>query len=292
MTVGNIETVGWRVFDDVRPLSAAIDRPSYEADPAQIETFQTDGVVLLPGEFTEWVEPLRAGLQRNLENPGEYAFPSESIADGEAGRFFDSYCNWQRIPEYLAFVLTSKAASMAAEFMGSPSAQLFHEHAFAKEAGTQKATPWHQDLPYYCVDGQQTVSIYVALDDIAADTAVGFAIGSHHGDLYRPRAFVDGANYESADATMSSVPEAMSGPLLNSSLSSGDALLFSFRTLHGSGSAEIAGRRRAFSTRWLGGDVTYCERQGETSPPLNDLGLQPGDPLRDDWFPILWPNRA
>ena len=50
----------------------------------------------------------------------------------------------------------------------------------------------------------------------------------------------------------------------------------------------VAGRRRAFSSRWLGDDVTYCERPGETSPPYPDIGLESGDSLRKDWFPVVW----
>ena len=46
--------------------------------------------------------------------------------------------------------------------------------AACKEPGTQRATPWHQDLPYYCVDGAQTVSLYVSLDEVPAEIAVRF----------------------------------------------------------------------------------------------------------------------
>lgn len=293
-TVGNSTTVDWRVIDDVRPLAAAVGRPGCDVAPDVVDAFRRDGVAWGPGAFTEWVEPLRAGLERNLAHPDRYAFPCESTRAGEPGRFFDSYCNWQLIPEYLAFVLTSPAASMAAAVMGSPTAQLFHEHAFAKEAGTTKPTPWHQDLPYYCVDGRRTVSIYVALDSIDVDIAVRFVRGSHLGDgLYFPRSFAEGREYRSADPTMRSAPDVEHdvdpADVLVQALEPGDAVFFDFRTLHGSGAAPVATRRRAFSTRWLGDDVTYCERPGETSPPLTGLGLAPGDRLRDDWFPVLWP---
>jgi hypothetical protein len=46
---------------------------SFAANAEDIATFRRDGVVLLPGASTEWVESLRAGLQRNLDNPGQYA---------------------------------------------------------------------------------------------------------------------------------------------------------------------------------------------------------------------------
>ena len=71
-------------------------------------------------------------------------------------------------------------------------------------------------------------------------------------------------------------------------LEPGDTVLFDFRTLHGSTATETRHRRRAISTRWLGDDMVYFERPGETSPPLKDLGIAPGERMREDWFPILW----
>jgi ectoine hydroxylase-related dioxygenase (phytanoyl-CoA dioxygenase family) len=73
-----------------------------------------------------------------------------------------------------------------------------------------------------------------------------------------------------------------------SSLEPGDAIVFDYRTLHGTSDAVIKTMRRAFSTRWLGDDVTYCKRPGETSPPYTDHDMSPGDKMREDWFPILW----
>ena len=71
-------------------------------------------------------------------------------------------------------------------------------------------------------------------------------------------------------------------------LEPGDTLLFDFRTLHGTTDTPIKTRRRAFSTRWLGDDMVYCERAGETSPPLEDLGVTPGTPMPESLFPTLW----
>ena len=293
-SLGNTETVGWRVLDDCRPVADAITRPAAMVGSGTVDAYQSDGIVVLPSAFDEWVEPLRAGLDRNAARPHDYAFPSESTRPDEPGRFFDSYCNWQRIPEYFAFVMTSKAASMAAVLMQSQSAQFFHEHAFVKAPGTQKPTPWHQDLPYYCVDGRQTVSLYVALDHIAAEVAPRFWRGSHTGALHYPRAFVDGANYATDAADLSPVPDveaiAPSDEVVAVDLKPGDTLAFDFRTLHGSSASTVTTERRAFSTRWLGDDVTFLDRPGETSPPISGHGLANGDRMREDWFPVLWPS--
>jgi len=288
----NDVTVDWQ------SKSVSIDAskiPSFAADKADIEQYQRDGVVLLKSAFIDWIDTLRAGLRRNLDNPQQFAFPCESNPDGEPGRFFDSYCNWQLIPEYTDFISHSCAASMAGQFMGGTQAQFFHEHSFIKTAGTQRATPWHQDLPYYCVDGRQTASVYVSLDHADADVAVRFVKGSHRWDkLFYPRVFLDGNDFENSnlDPAMESVPDIDANPgdydIAGWALGPGDAIIFDFRTLHGTGDAEVKSDRRAFSTRWMGDDVRYCERIGETSPPYTDHGMQHGDRMCEDWFPVLW----
>jgi len=287
---GNSATVDWR--PDPGLVAGLSLPPRIDVSPADVDTFRRDGVILLKNLFPEWVEPLRAGLQRNMDEAQNYAFPCDSVAPGGEGRFFDSYCNWHRIPEYQAFISQSAAAHLAAQFMRSQTAQLFHEHVFCKESGTQTATPWHHDLPYYCVDGIQNISVYVALDTTPAETAVRFLAGSHRtGQLYFPRHFVDGSDYAQDDSAMTSVT-----PLIESfkdseirsfALEPGDVILFDFRTLHGTTDAPVQKRRRAFSTRWLGDDMVYCERAGETSPPLKDLGVKPGARMPSALFPVF-----
>jgi ectoine hydroxylase-related dioxygenase (phytanoyl-CoA dioxygenase family) len=288
----NANTIDWQKPGTLIDTSHL---PEFDVDANDVEAFQRDGVVLLPGLFTEWVDRLRTGLQRNLEDPQQFAFPCESNPAGAPGRFFDSYCNWQLIPEYLDFVSHSAAASLAGQFMGGNSAQFFHEHAFLKAPGTQRATPWHQDLPYYCVDGNHTASVYVSLDSADADVAVQFVKGSHRwGQLFYPRVFEDGSNFnDNQPATgLEPVPdiEADRGSydIAAWSLEPGDAIIFDYRTLHGTGDATVKSLRRAFSTRWLGDDATYCERAGETSPPYSNHGMRHGERMREDWFPVLW----
>lgn len=286
----NQTTVDWR--RPPPPIDPSQALP-WSADTTVIDRFQEDGAALLRGVFEAWVEPLRAGLERNLRAPQDYAFPCESAPAGEPGRFFDSYCNWLLIPEYLDHVRSSCAASMAGQLMRSDRAQFFHEHAFCKEPGTQRATPWHQDLPYYCVDGTQTVSLYVSLDEVPAEIAVRFVRGSHRwGRLFYPRVFLDGADFNTDDDAMEAIPDIDAHPedyeILAWDLTPGDVIAFDFRTLHGTTAGRVHDRRRALSTRWLGDDVTYCKRPGETSPPFPDIGLEEGERMREDWFPVIW----
>ena len=69
-----------------------------------------------------------------MAEPGVYA--SENLREGEDGRFFDDYCNWQRIPELETVIRTSPAAEVASDLMQSNTVQVFHDHVLVKEPGT------------------------------------------------------------------------------------------------------------------------------------------------------------
>ena len=70
-----------------------------------------------------------------------------------------------------------------------------------------------------------------------------------------------------------------------------DTTLINLKTLHGTTDGVMRRRRSAFSTCWLGDDMRFPERPGETSPPFPDAGMVTGDRMREDWFPVLWRRR-
>jgi ectoine hydroxylase-related dioxygenase (phytanoyl-CoA dioxygenase family) len=255
---------------------------------ADIAAYARDGAVLVRGLFAEHVDTLRAGVARNMETPGPYA--AENLHPGEAGRFFDDYCNWQRIPEFDAVIRASPAAAVAADLMGSGSVQLFHDHVLVKEPGTAKPTPWHQDGPYYFVEGAQTVSFWSPLDPVSEAT-LRLVAGSHRWTkpVLPKRWLADTAFYPDPDAYMPVPdPDAEGMTVLEWAMEPGDAVAFDYRTLHGARGNTSATRRRAFSLRLVGDDARYVERPGRTSPPFPGHGMQPGDRLREDWFPVIW----
>jgi ectoine hydroxylase-related dioxygenase (phytanoyl-CoA dioxygenase family) len=253
------------------------------------ETYARDGVVVVRGVFKDWVETLREGFARNLKEPGPYAI--ENVGSGESGRFFEDYCNWRRIPEFRDFILNSPAAEIAGRIMGATEAQIFHEHILVKEPGTAKPTPWHQDMPYYCVDGHQTASYWIPLDPVTEDNTLRALRTSHlWPKLVRPKRWASNENfYASEDDFMDMPPIGEADPrILAPALKPGDAIVFDFRCVHGAPGNIGAARRRAFSARFVGDDVTFLERPGRTSPPFPGIGQQSGERLRPDWFPIVW----
>jgi ectoine hydroxylase-related dioxygenase (phytanoyl-CoA dioxygenase family) len=255
---------------------------------ADIDTYQREGVVLIRGLFADHVDTLRAGVARNMAEPGPYA--AENLKPGEGGRFFDDYCNWTRIPEFAEVIRTSKAAEIAADLMGSQTVQMFHDHVLVKEPGTAKPTPWHQDGPYYFVDGQKSVSFWSPLDPVTT-ASLRCVAGSHKWPkpVLPKRWLADTSFYPNPDDYMPVPdPDAEGMEIREWPMEPGDAVAFHFGTLHGARGNDATTRRRAFSLRLIGDDARYVERPGPTSPPYPGHGMAPGQKLREDWFPVIF----
>lgn len=252
-----------------------------------IDTYQRDGVVLIKGLWADWVEVIRAGIERNMAEPGPYA--AENLKPGEGGRFFDDYCNWERIPEFAQVIRDSAVADVAAQLMQSDRVQMFHDHVLVKEPGTSKPTPWHTDGPYYFVEGRQTVSFWSPVDPVR-EASLRCVVGSHlwEKDVLPTRWMSETNFYPDPEAYMPVPdPDAEGMPVREWQMEPGDAVAFNYRTLHGARGNQAGTRRRAFSLRLLGEDARYVERPGRTSPPYPGHGMQPGARLREDWFPVL-----
>ncbi len=256
---------------------------------AEIETFQRDGAVVVRGVLSDWIEVMAEGVARNMADPGPYA--SENAVT--EGRFFDDYCNWSRIPEFEAVIRKSPAAELAARAMRSATAQIFHDHVLVKEPGTPKPTPWHQDAPYYFVEGGQTVSLWCPLDPVR-EASLRLIAGSHRWDkMVRPVSWADDSDfYDSGDWTPVPNPDADPGAakVLEWDMDPGDVVLFDYRTVHGARGNMATSRRRALSLRFVGDDARYVDRPGKTSPPFPGHGMVAGQRLREDWFPLVWPR--
>jgi len=256
--------------------------------PDHIENYRRDGAVLIKGLFRNHVESLRKGVETNMAEPGEYA--AENLKAGEGGRFFDDYCNWQRIPEFEDVIRTSSAAEIAADLMQSDTVQLFHDHVLVKEPGTSKPTPWHQDSPYYFVEGRQTVSFWSPLDPVR-EASLRCVAGSHLWPKpVLPTRWLSEQNFYADTNTYMPVPDpdAEGMTVLEWEMEPGDAVAFDYKTLHGARGNQSQTRRRAFSLRLMGDDARYVQRPGRTSPPFPGHGMQPGERLREDWFPVIF----
>ena len=257
------------------------------------ERFDRDGVVCLRNRFeAKWIESLARGFEGNLAAPGTYA--TSYTPEGNPGGYLDDLMNWNRIPEYRSFVLESPAARIAGELTGSATCRIFLENMLIKLPGTREASPWHQDQPYYCVEGDKLCSVWLPLDPISGKTCVEFIAGSHRwGKLFTPIKFGDHSPYAYPPGTFDAPPDIDAASdryeILSWDMEPGDCLVFHMRTVHRApATSDLTAARRAFSTRWLGDDAVYVERPGVTFPDLPSPRPKSGEPLEHPGFPIVW----
>jgi len=254
-----------------------------------IDTFQKDGVVLIKDLFKDYVACLRKGIETNMAEPSVFG-KQPNLKEGAKGAFFDDYCNWNRIPEYEDVIRNSPAAEVAADLMQSETVQVFHDHVLVKEPGTAAATPWHQDSPYYFVDGQQTISFWTPLDEVT-DATLRMVPGSHLWEKpVLPQRWLSQEDFYAGEDIYMPVPDpdAQGMPVAEWAMEPGDAVAFNYKVLHGTRGETLTTRRRAFALRLVGDDARYVERAGPTSPPYPGHGMVPGQKLRQDWFPTIY----
>ena len=259
-------------------------------DPGLVEAFQRDGAVCVRGAFSDDEVALVAhGIDRNLADRSELALVASRPED--PGRFFEDFRGWERIQEFEEFIRASAAAEIAGELMGSERVRLFHDHVLVKAPETRQPTPWHQDQPYYNVDGRQVCSLWMPVDPVDRESTVEFVAGSHLGPWLMPRTFMDNEAKWFPEGTLQELPDIEGDreafEILAWELEPGDVVYFHMLTLHAAGGA--TNRRRALSIRCLGDDATHAPRPCKTSPDFPELAdLPAGAPMEHTLFPVLW----
>jgi ectoine hydroxylase-related dioxygenase (phytanoyl-CoA dioxygenase family) len=191
-------------------------------------------------------------------------------------------------------IFESALGEAGGALMRSGSARLYHDHMLTKEPGTRQRTPWHQDQPYYNIEGRQNCSFWIPVDPVARETTLEFVAGSHRGPWLMPRSFLDAEAKWFPEGSLADLPdiEADRGAhrILGWALEPGDAVCFHMLTLHATAGVGAGQRRRVFSVRLLGDDARHAPRRWKTSPEFPGLEAQlaAGAPMQHALFPVLW----
>ena len=146
-------------------------------------------------------------------------------------------------------------------------------------------------MPYYCVDGNDTGSFWIPLDEVDKENNLKLILGSHKWQkLIRPTKWSNNQSWYQDDSSFMNLPliDEFKKDILIPELNLGDAVLFNFKTVHGSTANNTSKSRRAFSMRFIGDDVRFVQRNGPTSPPFEGINLKTDDLMREDWFPKIF----
>jgi ectoine hydroxylase-related dioxygenase (phytanoyl-CoA dioxygenase family) len=252
------------------------------------QTYLEDGVTVVRGAFgDEWLGRLREATDRAMSARGDL---TREYDTNEGGRFHATTFLWLHDPDVKAFVAESPAAQIAAELMQSATSSFFFDHLLVKEPGTENPTPWHQDLPYWPVNGTQICSLWFAMDHVdVSNGGVRYVAGSHRWTTwFRAQSF--GGSDKYSDMTMPEPPDPDTDPncrVVSFDLEPGDVVAHHVMTLHGApGNTTSVRRRRGLATRWCGDDAVFDPRP-KTMPIPVDPGIESGAPMRGPIFPLI-----
>ena len=275
----------------------AAARARERVTPELIESFRHDGAVCIRQLLSPaQVQRLRQGIDANLAAPSPRAKVASRTDD--PGRFIEDFCNWQDNDAYREVIFDSGLAPAAGLLSGSRSIRLYHDHMLTKEPGTRQRTPWHQDQPYYNVEGRLNCSFWIPVDPVARESTLEFIAGSHCGPWLMPRSFMDAQARWFPEGSLQEMPdyeaERERHRVLGWAVEPGDVIAFHMLAVHGSAGVGGERRRRVFSLRVLGDDMVHAPRDWVTSPPFPGLAerLPAGAALDDALFPLLWQDGA
>ncbi|MEZ5958564.1 MAG: phytanoyl-CoA dioxygenase family protein [Hyphomonadaceae bacterium] len=283
----------------VTPFGSAL-RPVTVAEQT---AYAEDGAVVLRGVIPpDCIERMRAAVDRVMEEPGKGAV---EYGEGE-GRFFGDFLVWMRDPDFEAFALRSPLPEIAHALLGSLQVRLFYDQLLVKEPGAKEETPWHQDLPYWPLRGDDIISLWAPFDDVTAESgAMRYVKGSHKaGILYAPTPFGRTSGFERvlAAAQLPPFPRAetflQDADILVCEMAPGDVIAHHPLVFHWSpGNLHPTLRRRALAMRYVGDHAAFDEAAANflAHPSLAALLREPlsfktGDRLGCSNFPLVWPR--
>ena len=270
----------------------------------EILAFNEDGAAVLRGVLPlEWISVMQEAVEEILENPG--AASMEYTPKGKSGRYYGDFFIWRRHPAFKAFMECSPLPEIAANLLNATKLNFFYDQLLVKEPNTAEPTPWHQDLPYWPVQGKQVISVWAPFDAANEESGVVVYVkGSHKwGKMFMPAIF--GSKSEFADIYKKTgfepVPdieaERDQHEILSWEMEPGDVLVHHPLTLHyAGGNRSTTKRRRGLALRYLGDDARFDDRPGTflesksvmaTVPPTE---LKHGDAFSGDLFPKVWPR--
>ena len=267
-----------------------------------VRAYADDGVVCVKGGIgPEWIAELREGIEANIASPSDRGRIWDEDAEGRTC-FYDSQA-WQQIPQYRRFVEQSPIAELAGLVMGVSAVNCFFDAIVVRTPGNRFRTPFHQDEPYWSVEGFDTCSIWMPLVPVEKKSALEFVRGSHRWNKRYAQTNFGALTGDARDQVVHVAEDREPFPdieghrdhyeILSWDMEPGDCAVFNARMIHG-GSGNLAPDRdlKVFNTQWLGDDVRIRFREEGMDPDhsavMTAAGLGPGDRVGGDLYPELW----
>lgn len=258
--------------------------------PQQITEYQDNGFINIK-EFlsAQEVAELKGSVVETVEEMGKKKVSAGGSDMQEEDDYFSRTLTqrlnlWRLNDTVKSYMLNAKLGKMLCELAGVESMRVWHDQALIKEP-FGNPTAWHLDNPYWSFYSQNSISIWIALEDATFENGcMWFSPGTHKlashdnvgitpdiGGLFRVYPKM---------GEIDPVPVPMKA---------GDCSFHNGLTAHGAGANMTRGRRVAMTCAYMPGGSTFNGQQNILSTEYYN-SLKQGDVLEnDDWNPQVYP---
>ena len=154
----------------------------------EIQAFADEGTVVLRQVLTKAeVEFLEQAVTSVMNNPGPLSIQLSS--EDNPSEFTEDFRRWNDHKLIERVACHSSLPKIASLLTKSSVIRFHHDHILTRSVRNQQRTPWHQDQPYYDIEGTQTVSFWLPLDPVPKDCINEVVAGTHQGPWMMPRTF-------------------------------------------------------------------------------------------------------
>lgn len=265
--------------------------PKRVLTPEEVQRYQSDGVLMVRQALEpNWLQLIEAGVEQARR---ELSMIGRFMSRKTAGYQMDIFL-WKRIDYLRDLIYYGPFAHWAKQLTGAEEIRFFYDQMFVKEPGTDAPTPWHQDLSFWPIRGEQICSFWVPLDPVNRESSGLMYVRGSHKWSNRFKAISPDYAATLIDEQMEDVPDINAHPenydLLDWEMEPGDILMFHPLTLHGSlGNQHRSRARRALALRWTGDDVVYSPSKRRMPIHYRHHSIV-GGPLRGAALPRILPS--
>ncbi|MEO0436202.1 MAG: phytanoyl-CoA dioxygenase family protein [Pseudomonadota bacterium] len=256
-----------------------------------MEVMDDESNGLASADFGELAKGLEAqGLEVLNESNSASQTPKAGTGTFKAGGF-----NCQNYPSLNDLGTTGPFGPIAAKLMGSERICFYGDQLFWKQPNSLQRTAFHQDATYFHHEGEQCCTFWMPMEKVDEENGMmGYAKGSHRGELYKPNLFVSQASFPGSEGK--DLPDVEANEkefnVVYCPAEPGDIIVHHVKTWHGStGNTSQTRHRRAMTLRYLGDDVRYLERMGTPPDSPKSAQLKDGDPIECEEFPLMWTRK-
>lgn len=210
----------------------------------------------------------------------------------DGGRFVLDTGVAARIAGFREFSLAGPGPGIAATLMGASKINFYDDQIFVKEPGTRERTAYHQDGPYFHLEGDQICTQWVPVDPVPKEASLRYVRGSHRwGKTFKPNVFI--AQMEFPGSEGETLPDIEADEsrfdIVSFDVRPGDVVVHHHLTIHGAPGNPHAHTRRAAGIRYCGEDVRYRHKPFAPQQLHHKHTLRDGDRLDCAQFPVVWP---